>query len=1172
MATFPISKKDKQNRMVRPGIRDVGVLPGGSTDSIGNAGISLDYSAIQRGTGDDLPIAAFNAADDDYPGKDDIYDENGNVDIVKLWNSNPRAFEDEVRRMRTAGWFADDIIDSIEEKIRAVYPYNALNNKGYLNWNLIFELARDALGYANQADDIDAYNDHNRPGIGNFVGDKEEGYQLKMPLTANKKASIEVPYKCPKCDFKTNATSELSKHLSTTHKVKPDVMKAYITGEMDRREREIDELEKKEKLDKWRVFNQRKIVERDQRLESQTSMPTFDNDKLLTPIQIRHRLDSITSYLGYRYTAQRPQWYSVWADIMKSRGRFANVNLIAEMTIYPGQYKTERIDDWGEEIKTRETAYWTYDEAKEEAFPLLNEEIKKIPGILNFQIDEMPDGYAIGLSVQCKVPNEKNDIIEAFDDCDDMVKHSFPNLPQYSDLNRYTQNMEQPTATDTDVFDIFETYYADDSIEVKEKLLTAPAARKQLQEIADYFGYRVISWGEKYDHHNLPPYLIEGLFTPIIKEQSSLQGWPDENSAIEALELLKTELNKLPGVFDVIFGPNMKPNNYRIYFKMNLERQSYPHIRDNAETIEASDSTKSIKTAFPEYPSLQDSSIYEQVVERIDNNTTPQFDLLNTYWASNADDIIETKELLTCDEVNKLLQSIADYFGYELWTTPCEFGYSFISANFGANVKDSNADLTDLLMIWRDKESAQEALDLLSNELKDIPGFVEIKLNELEFRMGKPQLYGVNVLFNVIPYEEPTNITITRTPKTSMTKQAFVKTALTYPSNPIIQKLTSIPQIKALIEQHASGYVDEIKITTPATDIQQTQEKIKQDPNLSNVKLEQPSGSPYGHIFVYKDPTTHQPKALDRIARIDQITDEWNTLIVILHEISHARHPDWSESQVQTEAEQLAGKVKQYLTSKTASKQMMFFTSNLSMPIINCEVADTFSKQVMGLQKHSSLTPDSGMLFPYKQPSHLNFHMGQVSFPIDIIFADYNGQILKIDRNCKPGSQEIYSCSNASKVIEVMGSLCAFHDINVGDHIFDANDKKDFTKYVLEAIREIKIAEQKRLGMEKWNIRVVMTDDPDTRNFMIVDWTPKDYKLNKADIIINPNPKLIKAAIKDFKLDELVRHSLLHILAGYKKELPDDKEKELITSKMFKEAYNKQLSNLLDRYSTNKLH
>jgi uncharacterized membrane protein (UPF0127 family) len=514
---------------------------------------------------------------------------------------------------------------------------------------------------------------------------------------------------------------------------------------------------------------------------------------------------------------------------------------------------------------------------------------------------------------------------------------------------------------------------------------------------------------------------------------------------------------------------------------------------DVIETEDDDEETKKDKKAFPEFGQYYDSSLYEQIIERDDNNTTQQFNTLNTY---QADDIMSVVEKPSCPKCKNVMKYDD---GRDAYVCDC--------------------------------------------------GFV-----------------GKNSPIDVVEVKEA-----------SLQKNAFVKNAISYPSDPIVQKLIAIPEVRSLIEQHASGYVDEVRVTTPSMDFQQTQQKIQQDPKLQNIQLEQPSGSPYGHIYTYQDTQSHQHKPLDKVVRIDRITDMYGTLVTILHETSHHRHPEWSESQVQAEAESLAGKVKQHLEGKNAvyQKEIIFVKRNLhNFPLVKCEVASTYSQQVVGLQNHSSLGLHSGMVFVYKYAKPLSFHMASVSFPIDIIFANDN-RIVKIYHNCKPGSQDIYSCDKADSVIEVIGNFCAFHTLDVGDHIFAVDDKKtDFIQYIIKRIQELKIEQQKDLDMTDWNIKIVMMRNPKNR-FITIDWDDEGYKNKKADLIINPDQKLILEELKYLTLEKLVRHSLLHILAGHKGELPEDKEFQLITTKLFKEAMDKKVDNIIKHQlsinKTNKL-
>lgn len=614
------------------------------------------------------------------------------------------------------------------------------------------------------------------------------------------------------------------------------------------------------------------------------------------------------------------------------------------------------------------------------------------------------------------------------------------------------------------------------------------------------------------------------------------------------------------------------------------------------------------KTSFPDYQQYNGNpQMYEQVAERVDHFTTPHFNMWNTYYAADGEytpSLADLKVILPQltqaaqkvyndwdqnedDELNGggICHLIADAMCDEMSKIGIEcatISYSIGEVHVAAIAKlDDGVYTIDIHpshyetgggYTWHKIPDVQFKPNYISitketSNPDDFPQYID-EANDKRAWLNLPQYSDPNLYqqtlnprnsaepeFNIFEeYFVDDEVEAEEDEPKKQKKEAFLKIAITYDSNPVIQSLITIPEIKSLIEQNASGYVDKIIVTTTGADIQQTQQSIKPSaPGMAPITLQPISGNPYGHMWTTEDPTTHQKKPLDKIVRIDRVTDQWGTLVTILHEIGHHRHPEWSEQQVEAEAENLAGTVKQYLGVKNASgKTNIFFVKQglRSLPLVECDLADTYQKQVIGLQNHHSLRPDAGLLFTYSSPQPLTFWMGKVSFPIDIIFADNSNKIVKIYRNCKPNSTELYSCGNATKVIEVVASFCAFHDIDVGDHVFYADDN-DFTQNILENIREAKLIEQKDLGMTDWNVKIVMKAQPDSRRFIKVNWTPEDYRLKKADILVNPNPELIREALKEMPLNKLVRHALLHILAGHKKELPRDKEQILITDKLY---------------------
>jgi uncharacterized membrane protein (UPF0127 family) len=108
---------------------------------------------------------------------------------------------------------------------------------------------------------------------------------------------------------------------------------------------------------------------------------------------------------------------------------------------------------------------------------------------------------------------------------------------------------------------------------------------------------------------------------------------------------------------------------------------------------------------------------------------------------------------------------------------------------------------------------------------------------------------------------------------------------------------------------------------------------------------------------------------------------------------------------------------------------------------IGCELAVDHEDQVVGLQKYSSMPSDHGMLFPYEPPQRATFHMGNVRFPIDVLFIDPRGRIAAIEENCEPGIEEYWSHGKVSAVLEVVGGWCAEQGVMAGDLVRLVNTK-----------------------------------------------------------------------------------------------------------------------------------
>lgn len=89
-----------------------------------------------------------------------------------------------------------------------------------------------------------------------------------------------------------------------------------------------------------------------------------------------------------------------------------------------------------------------------------------------------------------------------------------------------------------------------------------------------------------------------------------------------------------------------------------------------------------------------------------------------------------------------------------------------------------------------------------------------------------------------------------------------------------------------------------------------------------------------------------------------------------------------------------------------------------------------------GLMFRQSLPENGGMLFDYDPPQDIAFWMKNTYIPLDIIFIDAGGRIVRIAENTTPLSLErIPSGAPARAVLEIKGGLSAKLGIKAGDQV-----------------------------------------------------------------------------------------------------------------------------------------
>ncbi len=104
------------------------------------------------------------------------------------------------------------------------------------------------------------------------------------------------------------------------------------------------------------------------------------------------------------------------------------------------------------------------------------------------------------------------------------------------------------------------------------------------------------------------------------------------------------------------------------------------------------------------------------------------------------------------------------------------------------------------------------------------------------------------------------------------------------------------------------------------------------------------------------------------------------------------------------------------------------------------EVAATDEARTRGLMYRQSLAPDRGMLFDYGRPTNISMWMKNTFMPLDMLFVDKRGVILKISTDTVPGSlKSIRAKQLACAVLEVPGGTAARIGAVVGNRVRHQN-------------------------------------------------------------------------------------------------------------------------------------
>ena len=100
------------------------------------------------------------------------------------------------------------------------------------------------------------------------------------------------------------------------------------------------------------------------------------------------------------------------------------------------------------------------------------------------------------------------------------------------------------------------------------------------------------------------------------------------------------------------------------------------------------------------------------------------------------------------------------------------------------------------------------------------------------------------------------------------------------------------------------------------------------------------------------------------------------------------------------------------------------------------ELAETPAQMTQGLMFRTSLAPDAGMLFDYKEPTAATMWMRNTLIPLDMLFIDAQGRIVNIHQRAVPESLDLIAAGAPVRaVIELNGGTASRLGIQPGDQV-----------------------------------------------------------------------------------------------------------------------------------------
>ena len=98
------------------------------------------------------------------------------------------------------------------------------------------------------------------------------------------------------------------------------------------------------------------------------------------------------------------------------------------------------------------------------------------------------------------------------------------------------------------------------------------------------------------------------------------------------------------------------------------------------------------------------------------------------------------------------------------------------------------------------------------------------------------------------------------------------------------------------------------------------------------------------------------------------------------------------------------------------------------------DIADDAAERAQGLMFVEDMPTLAGMLFIYERPQNVSFWMKNTLIPLDMLFANPQGEVMRVHANAVPGDlTPIPGGNDIQMVLEINGGLSRRLGISAGD-------------------------------------------------------------------------------------------------------------------------------------------